>query len=481
MGEAVLVTGTGAETAERAVPAPRLPRVSGFAQWPPQGSPKKQGKALRAAVPRDAHRVLDLDAGRPDAVTAVTDSNAGRIPELTPIRVGRMAATPFAFLRGSAGLMAYDLARTPMTRIGAQICGDAHAANFGLYGDARGRLVIDLNDFDETVHGPWEWDLKRLAASLVLAGREAGADEDTCRDAARDAVGAYRRTMRLLAELPVLDAWNAIADEELVSHTDAHDLLGTLERVSEKARANTSGRFAARSTEETESGGRRFVDAPPVLRRVPDAEAAAVAAALEPYAATLSEDRLPLLARHAVHDVAFRVVGTGSVGTRSYVVLLLDHRGEPLVLQVKEARPSALVPHLAAAGFQAPAVEHEGRRVVLGQKRMQVVSDILLGWTTVEGRGFQVRQFRNRKGSVDPAALAADQVDDYGRMTGALLARAHSHSADPRLIAGYCGKNEELDEAIAAFAVAYADRTEADHGELVAGVRAGRIAAETGV
>jgi uncharacterized protein (DUF2252 family) len=163
------------------------------------------------------------------------------------------------------------------------------------------------------------------------------------------------------------------------------------------------------------------------------------------------------------------------------VVLLLDHRGEPLVLQVKEARPSALVPHLVTAGFEVPRVAHEGRRVVLGQKHMQVVSDILLGWTTVGGRPFQVRQFRNRKGSVDPAALGAGQIDDYGRMTGALLARAHSHSADPRLIAGYCGKNEELDEAVAAFAVAYADRTEADHAELVAAVRAGRIAAETGV
>src|SRR5262249_3053743 len=185
--------------------------------------------------------------------------------------------------------------------------------------------------------------LKRLAAGVVLAGREAGADEDACRAAAHDTVGAYRRTMRLLAKLPVLDAWNAIADEELVSHTDAHDLLGTLERVSEKARSNTSGRFAAKSTEEVADGGRRFVDAPPVLRRAPDAGGAAVAASLEPYVATLSEDRLPLLARHAGPDVAFRVVGTGSVGTRSYVVLLLDPRGQPLVLQVKEARPSALV------------------------------------------------------------------------------------------------------------------------------------------
>ncbi|MFD5080625.1 DUF2252 domain-containing protein [Streptomyces sp. NPDC058371] len=457
------------------------PGARGFATWPVEGSPKKEGKALRGRVPRAAHSEFSPDADRPDAVSAVEESNRGRLPELTPIRVGRMAATPFAFLRGSAGLMAYDLARTPMTGIGAQICGDAHAANFGLYGDARGGLVIDLNDFDETAHGPWEWDLKRLAASLVLAGREAGADEDTCRAAAHDAVGAYRRTMRLLAKLPVLDAWNAIADEELVSHTDAHDLLGTLDRVSEKARANTSGRFAAKSTEPADGGGRRFVDAPPVLRRVPDAEAAAVVSSLEAYLTTLSEDRLPLIARYAVHDVAFRVVGTGSVGTRSYVVLLLDHRGEPLVLQVKEARPSALLPHLATAGHAVPDVDHEGRRVVLGQKSMQVVSDFLLGWTSVGGRPFQVRQFRNRKGSVDPAALAADQIDDYGRMTGALLARAHSHSADPRLIAGYCGKNEELDEAIASFALVYADRTEADHADLVAAVRDGRTAAELGV
>ncbi|MEV5978747.1 DUF2252 domain-containing protein [Streptomyces sp. NPDC052114] len=459
--------------------------MAGFAEWPAQGSPKGEGKALRGRVPRAAHAEFSVDDARPDPVAAVEAVNHGRITELTPIRVGRMAASPFAFLRGSAGLMGYDLARTPVTGIGAQICGDAHAANFGLYADARGGLVIDLNDFDETVHGPWEWDLKRLAASLVLAGREAGAGEAVCAEAARDAVGAYRRTMRLLAKLPALDAWNAIADEELVSYTDARDLLGTLERVSEKARHNTSARFAAKATERVEgpdgAEGRRFVDAPPVLRRVPDAEAVPVAAALGDYLGTLSEDRLPLLARYAIQDVAFRVVGTGSVGLRSYVVLLLDHRGEPLVLQVKEARPSVLLPHLPAAGFEVPRTAHEGHRVVLGQKRMQVVSDILLGWTTVDGRPFQVRQFRNRKGSVDPAALAADQIDDYGRMTGALLARAHAHSADPRLIAGYCGKNDELDEAMARFATAYADRTEADHALLVRAVKEGRVAAEAGV
>ena len=466
--------------------AARMPYVKGFAEWPSQASPKQEGKALRERVSRSSQGWFAEDDGRPDPVAAVEESNRSRLADLTPIRIGRMAATPFAFLRGSAGLMAYDLARTPSTGIGAQICGDAHAANFGLYADARGGLVIDLNDFDETGHGPWEWDVKRLAASLVLAGREAGAAEDVCKEAAFDAVGAYRRTMRLLAKLPTLDAWNAIADEELVSHTDARDLLGTLERVSEKARQNTSARFAAKSTERVEDeggglAGRRFVDAPPVLRRIPDAEAAEVASALGSYLGTLAEDRLPLLARYAIQDVAFRVVGTGSVGLRSYVVLLLDHRGEPLVLQVKEARPSALVPHLPTAGFAVPEVGHEGRRVVLGQKRMQVVSDFLLGWTTVAGRAFQVRQFRNRKGSVDPVELAADQLDDYGRMTGALLARAHAHSADPRLIAGYVGKNDELDEAVAEFAMAYADRTEADHAELVRAVKEGRVVAESGV
>ncbi|MEU0986174.1 DUF2252 domain-containing protein [Streptomyces sp. NPDC005953] len=474
----------------------RIPQVPGFS-WrtgsepstdgagvEARPSPKQEGKGLRSRVPRASHDSLVLAVGRPDAVKAVEESSQGRVPELTPIRVGRMAASPFAFLRGAAGLMAHDLVGTPMTGISAQLCGDAHAANFGLYGDVRGRLVMDLNDFDETVVGPWEWDVKRLAASLVLAGRVAGASEGVCRDAAFDAMGAYRRTMRLLAKLPAMEAWNAIADEELVSHTDARDLLGTLERVSEKARNNTSARFAAKATEVvTDRAGeaRRFVDAIPVLRRVSDAEAAAVASSLEQYLTTVAEDRLPLLARYEIHDVAFRVVGTGSVGTRSYVVLLLDHLGDPLVLQVKEARPSALLPHLAASGFQAPEVDHEGRRVVCGQKRMQVVSDILLGWTTVDGRPFQVRQFRNRKGSVDPAALTPAQLDDYGRMTGALLARAHAHSADPRLIASYCGKSEELDEALARFAVVYADRTEEDHADLLTAIKGGRIAAELGV
>ncbi|MER7578612.1 DUF2252 domain-containing protein [Kitasatospora sp. NPDC097691] len=450
--------------------------VAGFA--PAQdGRARERGKELRARLPRERHAEFAVTGGRPTAVEALEASNTGRIAELVAIRVGRMAATPFAFLRGSAGLMAADLAGTPVTGIGAQLCGDAHAANFGLYGDARGQLVMDINDFDETVHGPWEWDLKRLAASLVLAARETGASETTAREAAEHAAGSYRRTMRTLAKLPALDAWNAVADEQLVSFAEAHDLADVLRKVGAKALGNTSAKFAARSTTRTPDGGWRFTAAPPVLTEVTDATARAVAHALGPYVETVPAEVRTLLSRYRVQDVAFRVVGTGSVGTRSYVVLLTDHRDQPLVLQVKEARPSALLPYLA----QTEQDGHEGRRVVLGQKHMQVVSDTLLGWTTVDGLPYQVRQFRNRKGSVDPAALQPSQLDDYARITGALLARAHAHTADPGLLAGYCGKGEALDEAVAAFAVAYADRTEADHADLLTAVRSGRLPVEHGV
>ncbi|MFF8770446.1 DUF2252 domain-containing protein [Kitasatospora sp. NPDC015120] len=479
--ETVIGSGIPADAAGGGRGPGRRFTVEGFAPGQ-DGGARARGKALRARSPREGHAEFAPATDRPTAVEAIEASNAGRLTELVPIRLGRMAATPFAFLRGSAGLMAADLAATPTSGTVAQLCGDAHAANFGLYGDARGRLVMDINAFDETVPGPWEWDLKRLAASLVLAGREVGADEATARQAAFDAAGAYRRTMRALAKLSALDAWNAVADEQLVSFAQAHDLAGVLEKVAAKALGNTSARFAAKSTVRTEEGGWRFTAAPPVLSEVPDDTAAAVAAALGPYVRTVPAELHPLLSRHRVHDVAFRVVGTGSVGTRSYVVLLTDHRDQPLVLQVKEARPSVLLPYLARAGYPVSTPEsHEGRRVVLGQKRMQVVSDTLLGWTTVDGLPYQVRQFRNRKGSVDPAALLPAQLDDYARITGALLARAHAHTADPGVITGYCGKNEALDEALASFAVAYADRTEADHADLVAAIRSGRLPAEHGV
>lgn len=473
------VAGLAEQTAGGAILGRAVP---GFAPWPPQGDGKQRGKALRERAPRAAHARFEVSDDRPTVAEAVDEANIGRLEHLVPIRVGRMAASPFAFLRGSAGLMAHDLADTPVSGVVAQLCGDAHAANFGLYGDARGRLVVDINDFDETAPGPWEWDLKRLAASLVLAGRQAGASEDVCRQAAFHASSSYRRTVRKLAKLPALDAWNAIADEHLVAFAEAHDLAGVLEAVAEKALRNTSARFAAKSTVRQDDGGWRFTPAPPVLSRVPEAETAEVAGSLAAYLSTVSPEMQPLLSRYSVQDVAFRIVGTGSVGTRAYVVLLVDQREQPLVLQVKEARPSVLLPHLARAGFAVSGLPvHEGQRVVLGQRRIQVVSDVLMGWTTVDGLPYQVRQFRNRKGSVDPAALRPDQLDDYGRLTGALLARAHTHTADAALLAGYCGKSEELDVAMADFAVAYADRSEADHAELLAAVRSGRLPAETGI
>ncbi|MFD7917983.1 DUF2252 domain-containing protein [Streptomyces sp. NPDC059740] len=508
----------------------RVPHVRGFARLETTGrGAEAAGKAIRRSVPRSQHARVPSARGRPDVVTVLEASHTGRLPELAPLRWGRMAASPYAFYRGAAAVMARDLGGTPVTGVGTRLCGDAHLGNFGLFADARGRLVLDLDDFDETVHGPWEWDLKRLATSFVLAGREAGGTEDTCRDAARQVVCAYRKTVRLLARLPVLEAWQALSDESLLTHADARGLLAEIRRAADKAHRNTSSRFAAKAT-SGEGEARRFVEAPPVLRRVPDEEAAAVAGALTGYLRTVPHECRLMLARHTVQDVAFRVVGTGSVGLRSYVVLLSDPVGKPLVLQVKQAAPASWARPATAAGFPQPRWGNDARRVVLGQRHLQVAGDPLLGWTSVPLRGpgngggqgtgmawpgadraagtdeaggadeaggtgvgagaapgfrvpvgsraFQVRQFRNRKGRVETARLSPPRLVEYARLTGTLLARAHARGADARRTAGYCGKGERLDEAVADFAVAYADRTEADHGALLKAIAGGRLAVE---
>ncbi|MFD8492099.1 DUF2252 domain-containing protein [Amycolatopsis sp. NPDC059657] len=427
-----------------------------------------RGRALRDATPAKSHDHDAAGSGRPDALDFVETSNSGRLPELIDLRLERMAASPFAFFRGAAGLMAADLAGTPSSGLSAQLCGDAHAANFGLYGTPDGQIVMDINDFDETVPGPWEWDLKRLAASLVLAGREGGVGESRCAEAAEDAVKSYRRTIRGLAELPYLRSWNALPDASVLSKVKAHDLIDDFEEAAEKARKNTSAKVAAKWTRRiddhtTGMKRNRFVEDPPVLRHVDDAVAESVFGGLVGYVDTLRSSRRNLIARYRVSDVAFRVVGTGSVGLRSYVVLLHGNEDEDLVLQVKEARPSALAPFL-----DIPAHEHEGERIVEGARLVQAETDILLGWTTIDGRPFIVRQFRNLKGDIDPSALNAGHLDDYGRLAGALLARAHSRSLHPQLLAGYFDDDDDLDEAIGRFAVRYADQTEADHAKLVA-------------
>ncbi|MCP3803839.1 DUF2252 domain-containing protein [Allokutzneria sp. A3M-2-11 16] len=439
-----------------------------FQPWVKPAEVYARGRDLRGDVRPKLHDHDALGAGRPTAVEFVRATNAPRLPELTPLRVGRMLASPFAFFRGSAGLMAADLAGTPASGVTAQICGDAHAANFGLFGTNEGRIIMDINDFDETVPGPWEWDLKRLAASLVLAGREGGVSEDGCARAAEDAVRAYRGTMARLAEMPFLEAWNALADAATISTLKADELLDDFEKASKKARKNTSAKVAAKWTAD---GG--FVEDLPVLRHVTSETARMVADGLSDYVGTLRESRRGLITRYAIADIAFRVVGTGSVGLRNYLVLLHGNENDALVLQVKQVTPSSLERYL-----DVPPHAHEGKRVVDGARLVQAESDLLLGWTTVDGRHYIVRQFRNMKGDIDPTALREDHLDDYGRLAGALLARAHCRSADPRVLAGYCGEDAELDEAVGGYAVRYADAVEADHAELVAAVRRGELDAE---
>ncbi|MEV0064590.1 DUF2252 domain-containing protein [Nocardia sp. NPDC050718] len=443
---------------------------------------RARGRAARQRVPFDAADRVVESPDRPTVLEFVEASNEGRIERLIPLRIGRMTASPFTFFRGAAGLMAADLAAGPDSGLPAQICGDAHAANFGLYGTQRGEIVMDINDFDETVLGPWEWDLRRLAASLVLAGRESGAAEDDCVRAARDAARFYRQTAGELAEMPFMQSWTALPDESILGSAKADDLIDDFKKAAKKARKNTSAKVVAKWTEhldDHETGIRkhRFVSDPPILTPVDAPVADAVIDGLERYASTIRESRRALLARFAVSDVAFRIVGTGSVGLHSYVALLHGNDGESLVLQVKQARPSALAPFLPPV-----APRHEGERIVAGARSVQSETDILLGWTTVdldEPLPFVVRQFRNLKGSIDPAGLSADDLDDYGRLAGALLARAHSRSLDPRTLAGYLEADDDaFEEAVAAYAVRYADRTEADHAELVAAVAAGKIAAE---
>ncbi|WP_280422994.1 DUF2252 domain-containing protein [Nocardia carnea] len=445
-----------------------------------------RGGGVRDRVPRTARdRAIRTD-GRPSVVEFVETTNKGRLEHLVPLRIGRMMASPFAFYRGAAGLMAGDLAGSPDTGFHAQLCGDAHAANFGLYGTSRGEIVMDINDFDETVPGPWEWDLERLAASLVLAGRAGGADEDECRTAAADAARSYRRTAAALAQRPFLTSWSALADESILDRVEADDLLDNFKKAAKKARKNNSEKIVRKWTHiddhETGIESHRFVSDPPILTTVAQEVEDAAIDALERYGTSLRESRQGLLGRFAVADIAFRIVGTGSVGLHSYVALLHGNAGEVLVLQLKQAAPSALAPVL---GIAAP--KHEGKRIVQGARLVQTETDILLGWTTMAvpqpGGGsrelpFIVRQFRNLKGGIAPEELEPHDLDDYGRLAGALLARAHARSLDPRLISGYLGDDADFDGAVADFAVRYADRTEADHDELVAAVRAGKLPAE---
>ena len=394
------------------------------------------------------------------------ESNAERLAALVPIKVTRMAQSPFAFFRGAAPLMALDLSRKPETGLRVQICGDAHVQNVGAFAAPDGHLIFDLNDFDETIPGPWEWDVKRMAASLVLAGREAGDTDRDNADAARSFVRAYREAMDRFGEMTFLETVRYEVRRYLGAGP-AHVALSRAERASpEHALAKLTAR--SRSTLP------RFHDRPPILAHVPDRVAAAVIASLASYRETLGPDRQLALDVYRPVDVAFKVVGTGSVGTHDYVVLLFGGGPEdPLILQVKEELTSCYHPYVR----DVPPFPHQGRRVAEGQHRMQSATDAFLGWTRVDGRDYLVRQLADHKAKVEVGDLKGSALVRFALVSGEILAKAHARTGDAAAIAGYCGRSDRLDRAIARFALAYADQTEKDYGLFRKAVRSGVLKA----
>jgi uncharacterized protein (DUF2252 family) len=441
----------------------------------------ERGRAARREVPRGAHAGWTPAPDRPDPVDLLEAQAGDRIEDLMPIRYSRMMASPFAFMRGSAIVMANDLAGTPKSGIQAQLCGDAHLLNFGAYASPERALLFDVNDFDETLPGPWEWDVKRLAASLVVAGRDNGFDAASCNEAARASAASYRQRMTEFAAMRELEVWYSRVGEEEVRGLLSHVGKKTTKKLSKavrKARGRDSLQALSKLTRVVE--GRRMIDDdPPLLIRIPEGDEirGQVYAILESYKRTLQEDRRHLLDRYRFVDAARKVVGVGSVGTRAFVVLLEGRdRDDPLFLQVKEAGPSVLENYVESSNY-----EHHGHRVVAGQRLMQAASDIFLGWFRgTEGRDFYWRQLKDMKGSAKVETMSPDELVLYARLCGWALARAHARSGDRVQIAAYLGKSERFDVAVADFAQAYADQNERDHAALLAAVKSGRVPAEAG-
>jgi uncharacterized protein (DUF2252 family) len=439
---------------------------------------RERGRAARRVAPRGSHAEWAPAPDRPDPVDLLETQARDRIQELMPIRYSRMMASPFAFMRGSAIIMANDLASTPKTGIQAQLCGDTHLMNFGAYASPERALLFDVNDFDETLPGPWEWDIKRLAASFVVAGRHNGFDAADCREAARASAASYRRRMAEFSEMGELEVWYTRVGAEEVSGLLTDAKKKTTKKVNKavrKARGRDSLQALSKLTRVVD-GRRMIIDDPPLLVRIPEEDdiRAQVYAILESYKRTLQDDRRHLLERYRFVDAARKVVGVGSVGTRAYVVLLEGRdENDPLFLQVKEAGTSVLENYVKSNTY-----EHHGHRVVAGQRLMQAASDIFLGWFRgTGGRDFYWRQLKDMKGSANVEGMSPDELVLYGGLCGWTLARAHARSGDRVEIAGYLGKSERFDRAIADFARAYADQIERDHAALCAAVKSGRLPA----
>ena len=397
---------------------------------------------------------------RADPLHLITESMRGRVPALVPIKYDRMAASPFGFFRGAAPVMACDLSFGPNTGILTQLCGDAHVRNLGAFAAPDGRLVFDINDFDETVRGPFEWDVKRMATSLLLAGREAGTKNTPCLDAARTFLKSYRSAMHSFAQMPVLELARYQV-RRLQTVKPISQIMCLAERATPMHNLET-----LTLPVNKKSSKRVFKIIDPILTRVHGDQARSVLGSLVPYAETLRPEHRHFLAQYTPIDVAFKVVGTGSVGLRDYCIYLQGNGAhDPLFLQVKEEAPSAYAPYLG----KTPTPSHQGRRVVDGQRAMQFQSDPFLGWTTIEGRDFLVRQLNDHKAAVEMTELKAASLLEYAAVCGETLARGHARSGEPGVIVGYIGASSRFDAAIAKFAAAYAEQTERDWHALLGG------------
>ena len=452
------------------------------------------GKAARTRVPRGSHATFGRPAGQPDPVSLLEQQAASRVPDLVPVRYGRMLVSPFTYYRGAALPMASDLAGTPVTGLTVQACGDAHLSNFGIFGSPERRLIFDVNDFDETMPGPWEWDVKRLAASLEVAARENGFSRQQRIAVVTAAVGRYRAAMHRFAGMSNLEVWYARADVEqaraqLGSQLTKRQRKGW-DKGETKARTSDSMRTLRKLT-RTVDGKPRIIADPPLIVPIEDLAADVDPAGIEPqfraliasYRRTLETDRRSLLEQYEFTDMARKVVGVGSVGTRCWIVLMLGRDdSDPLFLQVKEAEASVLSRFAGASRYA-----NQGQRVVAGQRLMQAASDIFLGWIRVAAglddkpRDFYVRQLRDWKFSLDIATMVPDGMRIYGELCGWTLARAHARSGDRIAIAAYLGTSDVFDRATTQFASVYADQNEHDYQALREAAASGRITARSGL
>ena len=472
----------------------RKPSADGAVPHPSVAERVERGKAARAGAPRAGHAVFEPPSDRVDPVDLLERQAESRVPELVPIRYGRMLVSPFAFYRGAAKIMAHDLGPTPRSGLSVQCCGDAHLSNFGVFGAPDRRLVFDINDFDETLTGPWEWDVKRLAASMVVAARDNGYRRKDEERIVLDTVARYRTAMAEFAGMKNLEIWYARLEIESVVQDLAPQFKPKMVKRTEKAlaKARTKDSLTAFSKlTETVDGQVRIVDQSPLI--VPIEQLAqgqkrdelfdALHQLLRAYRRTLEFDRRVLLEQFRLVDVARKVVGVGSVGTRAWIALLLGRDGEdPLFLQLKEAEASVLEEVLGRSEYS-----NHGERVVAGQRLMQAASDIFLGWLHVESalddtpRDFYGRQLKDWKGSAEIEQMVPQAMATYGDLCGWTLARAHARSGDPIAIVSYLGTGDKFDRAILEFSRAYAEQNERDYKALVKAVDSGRVTARTGL